>query len=286
MNSVTCLVASALLAFTVPALAKPVIGEAAPAFNTTDSDGRTQALADYKGKVVVLEWNNPQCPFVRKHYGAGNMQAQQAEAAAAGVVWLTVNSGAAGKQGHLDAAAAKAYVAEQKAAPAAYLLDGDGSPRTPQVLAFQQQTARLQRAVMGTSALIGETLTRVAALRRAIQETPTADDRLASDARAVELRLRDLQMALTGDPTIGRRQEPSPTSLVSRLSGITGSLWSNSLTDPTGTMRRQYEIVSAEFEKILAQLRPLVQTELKRVEDAAEAAGAPWTSGRIPDWRP
>lgn len=127
MNTVTCLVAGALLAFAVPVLARPVIGEAAPAFSTTDSDGRTQALADYKGKVVVLEWNNPQCPFVRKHYGAGNMQAQQREAAAAGVAWLTVNSGAAGKQGHLDAAAAKAWVAEQKAAPAAYLLDGDGS---------------------------------------------------------------------------------------------------------------------------------------------------------------
>ncbi|HEY6544479.1 MAG TPA: redoxin domain-containing protein [Dokdonella sp.] len=127
MNTLTCLVASALLAFVGPVLAKPVIGEAAPAFSTTDSDGRPQSLADYKGKIVVLEWNNPQCPFVRKHYGAGNMQAQQGEAAAAGVVWLSVNSGAAGKQGHLDAAAAKAWVAEQGARPAAYLLDSDGS---------------------------------------------------------------------------------------------------------------------------------------------------------------
>ena len=127
MKTATSLFAAALVAFAVPVLAKPVIGEAAPAFKATDSNGTSQALADYKGKVVVLEWNNPQCPFVRKHYGAGNMQKQQAEAAAAGVVWLTVNSGAAGKQGHLDAAAAKAYVAEQKAAPAAYLIDTDGS---------------------------------------------------------------------------------------------------------------------------------------------------------------
>jgi hypothetical protein len=127
MKTVTCLLAAALAALAVPALAKPVIGEAAPAFSAIDSDGRTQALADYRGKVVVLEWNNPQCPFVRKHYGAGNMQKQQAEAASSGVVWLTVNSGAAGKQGHLDAAAAKAYVAEQKAKPAAYLIDADGT---------------------------------------------------------------------------------------------------------------------------------------------------------------
>ena len=127
MKTATCLLAAALAALAVPALAKPVIGEAAPAFSAIDSDGRTQALADYRGKVVVLEWNNPQCPFVRKHYGAGNMQKQQAEAASSGVVWLTVNSGAAGKQGHLDAAAAKAYVAEQKAKPAAYLIDADGT---------------------------------------------------------------------------------------------------------------------------------------------------------------
>lgn len=127
MKTVTCLFAAALVSLAGPVLAKPVIGEPAPAFKATDSDGRTQALADYQGKVVVLEWNNPQCPFVRKHYGAGNMQKQQAEAASSGVVWLTVNSGAAGKQGHLDAAAAKAYVAEQKAGPAAYIIDTDGT---------------------------------------------------------------------------------------------------------------------------------------------------------------
>ena len=167
-----------------------------------------------------------------------------------------------------------------------YMLDGDASPRTPAVLAFQQQSARLQRAVMGASALINETLTRVAALRRAIQETPVADDRLATDARNLEVRLRDLQMMLTGDPTISRRQEPTPPSLLGRLGGITNSLWSNSLSEPTATMRRQYDIVAAEFEKILGQLRPLVEVELRRVEDAAEAAGAPWTPGRIPRWNP
>jgi hypothetical protein len=166
------------------------------------------------------------------------------------------------------------------------MLDGDASPRTPAIVAFQQQTAALQRAVMGANSLMTETLARVQALRRAIQEAPNAEDRLAADARELEMRLRDLQQSLTGDPTTSRRQEPAPPSLLSRLGGITNSLWSNSLSEPTATMRRQYEIVAAEFQKVLAQLRPLVQTELKRVEDAAEAAGAPWTPGRIPEWRP
>ena len=117
---------AAALTFAVPALAKPVIGQPAPDFSVTDASGKTQSLSAYKGKIVVLEWNNPECPFVRKHYGAQNMQGQQAEAGAEDVVWLTVNSGAVGKQGHLDPAAASAYVAKVQGKESAYLLDADG----------------------------------------------------------------------------------------------------------------------------------------------------------------
>jgi hypothetical protein len=167
-----------------------------------------------------------------------------------------------------------------------YMLDGEAAPRSPAVVAFQQQSARLQRAVMGASSLLSETLVRVQALRRALNETPLADDKLPTDARELERKVRDLQTQLSGDNTMSRRSEPAPTSLVGRLGGITGGLWGNTLDEPTATQRRQYEIVAAEFEKILTQLRPLIETELKRVEDAAEAAGAPWTSGRVPAWRP
>ena len=92
-------VAALLLgAFAAPALAKVAVGEAAPDFTLTDSNGKPQSLSQYKGKTVVLEWNNPQCPFVAKHY-SGNMQRQQADAVASGVVWLTINSAAPGKEG-------------------------------------------------------------------------------------------------------------------------------------------------------------------------------------------
>jgi glutathione peroxidase-family protein len=117
---------AAALAFAVPAFAAPVVGRPAPDFSVTDANGKTQSLSAYKGKTVVLEWNNPECPFVGKHYGAKNMQAQQADAASQGVVWLTVNSGANGKQGHLDGAAANAYVARVGGNEAAYLIDADG----------------------------------------------------------------------------------------------------------------------------------------------------------------
>lgn len=109
-----------------PLWAKPVVGAPAPAFSVVDSHGRTHTLADYKGRTVVLEWSNPDCPFVRKHYGAGNLQKQQVDAAAQGVVWLTINSGAPGKQGHFDAAGANAWIARVGGKANAYLLDPDG----------------------------------------------------------------------------------------------------------------------------------------------------------------
>ncbi len=110
-----------------PAVAKVAVGEPAPDFSLTDSNGKTQTLSQYKGKIVVLEWNNPECPFVGKHYGSGNMQKQQADATAAGVIWLTINSSATGKQGDLDGAGANAYVAKVGGKQTAYLLDPAGT---------------------------------------------------------------------------------------------------------------------------------------------------------------
>ena len=99
------------------------LGKAAPPFAATDSNGKSWSLAALRGKVVVLETTNHECPYVGKHYRSGNMQAQQREAAAEGVVWLTVASSAPGKQGYVTAAQANEIVATRHAAPAAVLLD-------------------------------------------------------------------------------------------------------------------------------------------------------------------
>ena len=118
------------LAFALPiaaAHAAATVGQAAPAFTLTDSKGQSHSLSDFAGKTVVLEWFNHECPFVKKHYGAGNMQKQQNAATADGVVWLVVNSSAPGKQGHVDGAQADAILAEWKATPTAFLLDHDGT---------------------------------------------------------------------------------------------------------------------------------------------------------------
>lgn len=109
-----------------PAAAQQTTGQAAGNFRLTDASGKPVALSDFRGRTVVLEWNNPGCPYVQKHYDSGNMQRLQAAAKRDGAVWLTVNSGAPGKQGHMTGPEARAFVTKAKAQPTAYLLDPEG----------------------------------------------------------------------------------------------------------------------------------------------------------------
>lgn len=114
------------VALAAPVLAAPQVGQPAPAISLTDATGKPVKLADYRGKLVVLEWNNPGCPFVQKHYGSGNMQRTQAAARQAGAVWLTVNSGAPGKQGYMTGPQAIGFVKSAGSRANAYLLDPKG----------------------------------------------------------------------------------------------------------------------------------------------------------------
>ncbi len=109
------------------ASAAAAVGKPAPAIKLVDSTGKTRSLAEFAGKTVVLEWTNHECPFVKKHYGADNMQKQQRDAIGKGVVWLSINSSAPGKQGHVDGAAAERVRSQASAAQTAYLLDPTGT---------------------------------------------------------------------------------------------------------------------------------------------------------------
>jgi len=101
-------------------------GIAAPDFTLVDTHGKSHSLADFKGKTIVLEWTNPGCPFVVKHYGSGNMQALQKEYTAKGVVWLSLCSSAPGKQGHMSPEDWNKTLAKEGSTPTALLLDGEG----------------------------------------------------------------------------------------------------------------------------------------------------------------
>ena len=102
------------------------VGAQAPAFTATDSRGQTVSLDQLRGKYLVLEWHNQGCPYTRKHYMSGNMQALQKEWTAKGVEWFTVISSAPGQQGYVTASEENDYMAKMHAAPTAALLDPDG----------------------------------------------------------------------------------------------------------------------------------------------------------------
>jgi peroxiredoxin len=103
------------------------VGDPAPDFTATDSNGQSHKLSEYRGKFVVLEWTNNGCPYTRKHYTSGNMQNLQKEWTAKGVVWLTVLSSAPGHQGYMTASAENTYMEKVHASPTAALLDPTGA---------------------------------------------------------------------------------------------------------------------------------------------------------------
>ncbi len=118
--------ALALMALSLPACAAVEIGKTAPDFTATDTKGVDVTLSALQGKNVILEWNNPECPFVVKHYSSKNMQQLQTLAKDNGYVWITINSSAPGRQGNMTAAEANKLLGEKGASPAHIILDPSG----------------------------------------------------------------------------------------------------------------------------------------------------------------
>lgn len=144
--SVGVFISAALLFLVAPLFSAPKVGEPAPDFSATASNGKTYRLADFRGKFVVLEWHNNGCPYTRKHYESGNMQHLQKEWTAKGVVWFTVISSAPGTQGFMTADAENSYMNKMNAAPTAALLDTSGdlghlydAKTTPQIVIINPQ---------------------------------------------------------------------------------------------------------------------------------------------------
>jgi peroxiredoxin len=136
LTAITTLAAGALYAGDVPP-----VGSAAPEFSAPDTNGKTQSLSEFKGKYVVLEWFNPECPFVKKHYGSDNMQKLQAEYTGKGVVWLTIDSNAPGSEGNITADQAKKIMDSWKTKQTALVLDPEskiaklyGAKNTPNMV--------------------------------------------------------------------------------------------------------------------------------------------------------
>ena len=151
-------------------------------------------------------------------------------------------------------------------------------------LAFQQKLGRLQRAVLGSGRVVDEALAELVRVERALADTPGIDASLLTKAHAIERRLRDLQIELSGDRVRSRLQEPTPPSIQQRIGRAVDAFGVTSA--PTTTQQRAYDHAAASFEVVLAMLSELIDGDLTRLEQDLERAGAPWTPGRgLPRWK-
>ena len=155
----------------------------------------------------------------------------------------------------------------------------------PAVLAFQEKTARLLRAVLGADALVKETQERLQYIRRALLNTPKAGDTLVDEADALQEKLADIDIKLNGNSVIRSHNEADPPAIAERVNTVVGGHWSSS-SAPTATHMENYRLAAQSFAPVLEELRRLIDVDLKNLEDKLEAAGAPWTPGRVPTWKP
>ncbi|HEY2963927.1 MAG TPA: hypothetical protein VGJ37_16020 [Pyrinomonadaceae bacterium] len=149
---------------------------------------------------------------------------------------------------------------------------------------FQQKSARLQRAVSGATQAANALTPRLAAIKRAIAETPSLPPKLYEDAMALDKRKNDILRALNGDTAARQRNMNTPPSINDRVGYVVGAQ-RMSTSRPTQTQQNQYAAAAQDFENVLGQLRQLIEVDLSRLEKQLEAAGAPWTPGRIPEWK-
>ena len=157
------------------------------------------------------------------------------------------------------------------------------APDHAAALQFEQKTARLQRAVLGASEAARELRKQLTLIRRAVEDSPKADAALAADVRRIENRVRDLQVALDGDAVVRRYNEPTPPRSSNGCRGSWPGTGRRRPVRPT-THRRSYQVASEMFAPVLEQLRAIVEVDMKALSDRLEAAGAPWTPGRVPRW--
>ena len=152
------------------------------------------------------------------------------------------------------------------------------------LLAFQQKTARLQRAALGASEAADEMQAKIKHIRRAVFDMPAQDVNWLAALKAIDVRLKDLLIKLEGDRVIRSHSEPTAMSIISRVQNIVGSQWASTAA-PTQTNINAYQIAAKAFTPILAELKKLSESDLKNLEDELEAAGAPYTPGRFPVWQ-
>lgn len=163
-----------------------------------------------------------------------------------------------------------------------------GMPSIPndrqELFSFEKKASKLQRAVLGALNVLNDSRTRVGAFTTALMQTPQALPALYERLLALQSRLTSLHRELTGDEVAERYNENGPPSLFGYIDAMTQGFWS-STASPTGTERQAYDIAADEFTVLYASLRQIVETDLPKIDTELDQLGAPWTPGRLPDWK-
>jgi photosystem II stability/assembly factor-like uncharacterized protein len=149
---------------------------------------------------------------------------------------------------------------------------------------FQAKVGELQRAVTGASRLANDVKSEIALWKKSLNDAPSAPAKLREDVKAIEEKNRAILIALNGNNTLRSRNEGTPPSINERIDGIVYDQWL-STSAPTETHRKAYEIAGEEFSLVLSKLKSLIEVDVKNLEAAMENAGAPWTPGRVPEWK-
>jgi ABC-type transporter Mla subunit MlaD len=179
-------------------------------------------------------------------------------------------------------------VVSPMAGPVEFMVEVDGEASIPssdrQALhAFQAKVQSLRRAVSGALEAANALTDRLEKIKKALDQTPSIDPKWKTAARNLARANRDILRALRGDVTLRARNENTPISIVERVEDIAGEQLL-ALAKPTTTQLEAYRIAGEEFSQELAKLRRLIESDLRELEKALDAAGAPWTPGRLPDW--
>ncbi len=177
---------------------------------------------------------------------------------------------------------------KELAAPVPFSIRADGDeklmPRERKSLeAMRRKVAKLQSAVQAAGEILNDLLARILAIKRAVDDTPGADPRLRTRARGLETRLHDIDLGLRGNQEAGERTLPGPPSVVDRVQTVTFSMLGAS-SMPTRTVQDAYSDAASEFTGVLARLKTVAREEMPALEKALDAADAPHTPGRFPDW--
>lgn len=152
------------------------------------------------------------------------------------------------------------------------------------MLAFQKEVSELRRIVLGSSKYVGELSNKLKLMEVSARETPGVSGEILSEIRQVEMDIANIKITLNGDGSMAKRAYPTDPSITGRIESIVGGLW-NTSSAPTETMKNSYKVAKELFTEVYPKIKKIDESNVKELEDKLEKAGAPYTSGRLPEWK-